>query len=179
MKKAILAALIAAGIFSEVTITSVGSVPGIWEPISNREYVRNYEPIKAAYTPREFLQTDAQALLKIAQAEAGNQGIEGMALVMEVVLNRTQKDGFPDTITGVIEEKGRFGTVTNGMYQKAEPSPEAHLALAMIESGKPFDTEIVGFEASANGRALEKYFDYVYTVGDHDFYVTKEVNNAQ
>jgi len=37
----------------------------------------------------------------------------------------------------------------------------------------PYDTEIVGFEASANGRSLERWFQYAYTIGGHDFYIAK------
>lgn len=124
---------------------------------------------------REFDQSDAQLLMRVAQAEAGNQGIHGMELIIEVILNRVNSDSeaFPDTISEVVHQKSQFETVTNGMYLKVDLSPEAHLALAEIEKGIEFDEKIVGFETSSHGKVLEKYFDYAYTVGDHDFFYEK------
>lgn len=130
--------------------------------------------ITRATPVREFDQADAELLLKIAQAEAGNQGIEGMELIMEVIINRANSETFPSTISDVIFQSGQFETVTNGTYKTVEVSPEAHLALAEIEKGITFDEKIIGFETTVNGKALEKYFDYAYTIGDHDFYYEKK-----
>ena len=46
----------------------------------------------------EISYQDAQYLMHVAEAEAGNQGVEGMALVMQVVLNRVKSPKFPNTI---------------------------------------------------------------------------------
>ena len=124
---------------------------------------------------REFSYEDAQLLMRIAQAEAGNQGVEGMELVMSVVLNRAASDEFPDTIEKVIFQKNQFQPITNGSFYTVELSKEAHLALADIEAGAILDEDIVAFEITSN-RSLETYFDYAYTVGDHDFYVSKNKN---
>ena len=132
-----------------------------------------YDPaIEPLYDAREFTYDEAQMLMRIAQAEAGNQGVEGMKLVMTVVLNRVASKHFPDTIEGVIFQANQFQPVSDGRYYEVEISTEAHLALADIEEGKPLDTSIIGFEVSTN-KSLEKYFDYAYTYGDHDFYTEK------
>lgn len=117
---------------------------------------------------------DAQMLMKIAQAEAGNQGIEGMAAVMRVVLNRVESNTFPDTVKLVIEQPNQFESYSNGSYKKAVPSLECHLALAELERGNSTDKEIIGFETTANGSSLERYFEYTYTINDHNFYVEKD-----
>ena len=116
---------------------------------------------------------DAQALMKIAQAEAGNQGVDGMALVMKVILNRVEDDDFPDTVYEVISQKGQFESYKNGMYDKAVPSVECHLALAEIEMGSFSDNTIIAFEV-AGSRSLDKYFMFAFTYGGHDFYTEKE-----
>jgi N-acetylmuramoyl-L-alanine amidase len=103
--------------------------------------------------------------MKIAQAEAGNQGTEGMILIMAVVLNRVQDEDWPDSIERVIYQDHQF--YTDGMDTAI--SAEAHEALAYVESGQPLDTEIIGFEVSTSTK-LERYFEYAYTVGDHNFY---------
>lgn len=116
---------------------------------------------------------DAQMLMKIAQAEAGNQGIEGMAAVMRVVLNRVSSPNYPDSVEEVITQPYQFESYDNGMYEEAEPSAECHLALADLERGLSADREIIGFETVVNGESLKRYFDYAYTIKDHNFYVEK------
>lgn len=129
----------------------------------------------------EFTQEEATALLKIAQAEAGNQGEDGLWLVMSVVYNRVNDESFPDNVLDVINEKhktkdGRFvyqfETVRNGTQAKAEPSAEAHRALARIEQGE-VAKEIIGFE-NKKSSTLDKYFDRAFEYRDHIFYVKKK-----
>lgn len=122
---------------------------------------------------REFTYEEAQALMRTAVAEAGNQGVWGMILVMAVILNRVAGEEWPDNILDVINQDGQFKTIENGTYYEVEISLDAHEALAYIEKGGLFDTEIIGFEATSDGKVLEKYFHYAYTVGGHDFYVRK------
>lgn len=153
-----------------------------WEPIPADAPIEEpeEEPEKqpavvtgARHEVREFTLEDAEMLMRIAEAEAGNQGTEGMGLIMAVVLNRVQDENFPGTIKDVIFQPHHFSSVSDGRYYKVDISPEAHEALADIEMGMPYDTEIVGFEAAYNGRALERWFQYAYTIGDHDFYIAK------
>ena len=70
-----------------------------------------------AYTLSE---ADYDALLKIVQAEAGNEDEKGKMLVAGVVLNRVKDERFPDTVTEVVmqQENGvyQFSPVANGSY---------------------------------------------------------------
>lgn len=120
----------------------------------------------------ELTYEEAQLLMKIAQAEAGNQGEEGMWLVMSVVINRKNDEAFPDTIKEVAYQKNCFATVTTGKINKVELSLEAHTALARIEKGE-VKPDIVGFENKSNN-SLERYFDFAFTYIDHNFYTNKK-----
>lgn len=139
---------------------------------SGRDLIFYCDTIDPLYDARQFTFEDAQMLMRIAEAEAGNQGVEGMKLVMIVVLNRVNSESFPDTIEGVIFQPHQFQPVSDGRYYTVEISTEAHLALAAIETGEPIDESIIAFEATSN-KSLEKYFKYAYTVGGHDFYTAK------
>ena len=119
---------------------------------------------------------DAQMLMKIAQAEAGNQGVEGMAAVMRVVLNRVESENFPNSVKEVIIQPYQFESYSNGSYHKAEPTTECHLALAEVERGLSTDKSIIAFETVVNGESLKRYFDYEYTINNHNFYVEKKGN---
>lgn len=128
----------------------------------------------------EFTFEEAQELMKLAQAEAGNQGEDGMWLVMSTVLNRRSDEAWPDSILEVIHEhcktkSGRtiyqFETVGNGMIKKVEVSQEAHDALARIEKGE-VAPKIIGFETK-DSDALDKYFMPAFDHKDHRFYTKK------
>jgi len=122
-------------------------------------------------TTLQISQEEATALMKIATAEAENQGVDGMLKVMEVVINRVNSPDYPNTIEGVIMQPHQFQPVEQGKYFTTEPSIESHLALAKLEMNIDPDTEIIAFEAAANEKSLEKYYAYAYTHKGHDFYV--------
>ena len=120
----------------------------------------------------EFTYEEAQLLMKIAMAEAGNQGEEGMWLVMSVIVNRRNDDAFPDSIHDVAYQKNCFSTVKSGKINYVGLSEEAHTALARIEKGE-VEPDIIGFE-NKNNKSLERYFDYSFTYLDHNFYTKKK-----
>lgn len=115
----------------------------------------------------EFTYEEAQELMQIATAEAGDQGEDGMFFVMSCIVNRVDSSEFPDNLHDVIYEPHQF--YTKGMNKTKIPV-EAHLALARIESGE-VAKNIVAFETS---NYLDKYFDYAFTYRDHKFYIKKE-----
>ena len=129
----------------------------------------------------ELTYDEAQLLMKIAQAEAGNQGPDGMWLVMSVVLNRVNSSEFPDSITEVVYQKARtkkgniiyqFSSVAdNRIEEQTVLSKEVHEALVKIESGEVAE-EIIAFEVK-DSTALDKYFKYAFTFRDHRFYTKK------
>lgn len=116
---------------------------------------------------------EAQMLMKIAQAEAGIDGREGMAMIMAVVLNRVKDERFPNDIEGVIFQiyKGnyQFSTIANGKYYDAIPDIECHLALADIEKGNYNNIDALYFENAKNSWQQNNCI-YLVTVGHHRFY---------
>lgn len=112
---------------------------------------------------------EAQTLLKIATAEAGCEGSDGMWLVMSTIINRVNDPAFPDTIHDVVYQPYQY--YTKGM-DKAVVTPEAHEALARLETGD-IAREVVAFE-TVNSNALDNYFTEVFTYRNHCFYVPKQ-----
>ena len=123
-------------------------------------------------TTIEFTYDEAQLLLKVAEAEAGTEGVDGMWMVLSVIVNRVESEDFPDTVSEVIYQKNQFATVTNGMIDKIEPSDDAHLALARIEGGEVAD-KIVAFE-NKKSSSLERYFWRAFAYKRHVFYTAKQ-----
>lgn len=130
----------------------------------------------------EFTQEEAKLLMKMAQAEAGNQGTDGMWLVMSVALNRVRSENYPDNITDVIYQKAckkngsvvyQFSSVADGRIEdQMILSYEVHEALAKIERGDVVE-EIIGFEVKSSDD-LDRYFNYAFAYKDHKFYTERE-----
>ena len=65
-------------------------------------------------------------------AEAGNQGIDGMRMVADVILNRVDDSDFPDTIHGVISQPYQFSSYHDGGMQRWNtPSEDCYKAVQM------------------------------------------------
>lgn len=117
---------------------------------------------------------DAQILMRIAQTEAGNQGVQGMYLVMQTVWNRVQSPIYPDSVWEVVTQPCQFEPITNGTYYTVEITPEAHEALAMFEKNLDADKEIIAFESVHNNASLKRYYDTSFTYLGHTFYKQKD-----
>lgn len=133
-------------------------------------------PVKAAAAPEAqilFSESDEDLVKTIATAEAGNQGPDGMWLVMSVVMNRVSSEDFPDTVSEVIYQKSQFATVSNGSFDKVrEYSKDCDEAFERIRDGD-IAPMIIGFE-TVRSSVLDRYAQYVFTYRDHKFYVKKE-----
>lgn len=117
---------------------------------------------------------DAQLLMKLAWSEAGNQGIEGQLVIMNVVMNRVADENFPDNVKDVIYQKlgnyYQFSVVGNGVFQNAEPTEETHLALAELESGKDVSQGALFFEASGQKNWHKKNRSFLFEDYGQRFY---------
>lgn len=76
---------------------------------------------------------DVDMIAQLVQAEAGNQDLYGMRLVVDVVLNRVDSPAFPNSVAEVIYQKGQFTVIRNGMFdaQAGRVSEAAYLATYM------------------------------------------------
>ena len=96
--------------------------------------------------------------------------VESQANVMLVVWNRVKSPLFPNSIQEVIEQKGQFSTVSSGLYQKAVPNVDSHLALALVQSGQ-MTSEALYFEAAwAKDTWQSKHCTYLFTSGGTKYY---------
>lgn len=123
-------------------------------------------PLKTNATDKciELDLEDAQTLMRVAYAEAGNQGPDGMRLVMSVILNRVEAEDWPDTVKEVCSQRYQFSDAAD----IEDVSSDCHVALALIEMGGKAP-EIVAFENKKSNK-LDSYFDYAFTYKDQKFY---------
>ena len=135
------------------------------EPVGITENVQEVQ----SGTICEVTYDDAQMLMKIAMAEAEEDGVEGQAMVMAVVLNRVKDNRFPNSIGEVIFQAHQFSPISDGRYFEAEPDVNSHLALSEIEKGNYENVDALYFE-NADSSWQAEHCEYLGTVGHHRFY---------
>lgn len=92
-------------------------------------------------------------LAAIVEKEAGGSGYQGMLAVASVVMNRVRSSSYPDTVEGVIGQRGQFtggisglsNIISRGPSSAAIRAAEAALAGEDIVDGK------VSFRSSSTG----------------------------
>ncbi len=73
----------------------------------------------SAASKKSYTSNDLKLLTTIIYCEAGNQSYKGKVAVANVVLNRKKSKSFPNTIKGVIYQKGQFTPARSGKLATA------------------------------------------------------------
>lgn len=111
-------------------------------------------------------------LSHVVEAEAGNQGIDGKRLVVDVVFNRVMSDQFPNSVEEVLTQDGQFTTYINGAYELVEPSEDTHEAIA-IEYDYMRNTDVYFFRTDhyhSFGKPLFVEEDHYFSgLGDEEW----------
>ncbi|MDY7903406.1 MULTISPECIES: cell wall hydrolase [Bacillus] len=97
------------------------------------------KPDETAYQPpkKTYSRADRRLLSRLVHAEAKGESYKGKVAVASVVLNRTEKNGFPDTIRGVIYQRNAFEPVANGsINQKPDKDSIAAANEALDHPGR-------------------------------------------
>lgn len=122
---------------------------------------------------------DYEALLKIVQAEAGNEDEEGKMLVAGVVLNRVKSKRFPDSVQKVVMQQKdgvyQFSPVANGTYKRAKVTQETVDAVERVLKGEDITQGALYFAARKYADPEKmKWFDCnltrLFEHGGHEFY---------
>jgi spore germination cell wall hydrolase CwlJ-like protein len=115
--------------------------------------------------PEEFFLNltaeECDLLEQIAFSEAQGEGVRGMVLVMNVILNRLDAGRFGDSMEEVIFADGQFYTA--GMTPNV--SEECHEAMALVLEGADFSQGALYFNKYGYREGKEPLFQY----GNHYF----------
>ena len=122
---------------------------------------------------------DYQSLLKIVEAEAGTEDINGKILVANVVMNRVNSEDFPDSVTEVVyqKEKGvaQFSPVSDGRIDSVEVSQETRQAVEKVLCGEDLSQGALYFAArdaasAGNMKWFDTHLDRLFAYGAHEFF---------
>lgn len=87
---------------------------------------------------RGISETDRWLLVRLVAAEAGDEPLLCQVCLAALVLNRRDSDRFPNTVSGVIRQKGAFSAVTEGrLFSVTDPEKleSARVAVAAAAYG--------------------------------------------
>lgn len=119
---------------------------------------------------------DGEALYWLSHvifAEAGNQPLEGMIGVGNVVLNRADpvRTGFPNSIEGVIFQQGQFDVIASGTIY-CDPNPQSVIAAKLCLEGCSLVGDALFFVNPKTGNPswFKAKRTFVVSIADHDFY---------
>lgn len=144
--------------------------PELWEYLSNIEKgeLPKEKEISVHY---DFTEKETYELAKLAMAEAGGADLKFKCLVLKVCLNQVESQEFGTNIHDVIYYNNNYEVVKNGMYYRANPSPECYLAVQMVKEGWDESQGAMFFRTTTrlgnwHDRNLHKLFEY----GNGSFY---------
>lgn len=106
---------------------------------------------------------DLYLLARIIDAMAGSDWLtdEFRMCVGEVVLNRVASPEFPDTIRGVVYQRGQYSVVTNPRFDSLAPRTECvDAALRLLQGERRMVPGVVYQADYVQGELFSVYFDY-------------------
>lgn len=110
-------------------------------------------------------------LARLINGEARGEPYKGQVAVGAVVMNRVKSSEFPDTISGVIYQKGQFSCVTDGQFNKAidENSTVYKAAREAINGADPTNGSIFFYNPKTSKSKWLYTRTTVVTIGKHRF----------
>ena len=110
-------------------------------------------------------------LARLINGEARGEPYKGQVAVGAVVMNRVKSSEFPDTISGVIYQKGQFSCVTDGQFNKAidENSTVYKAAREAINGADPTNGCIFFYNPKTSKSKWLYTRQTVITIGSHRF----------
>ncbi|WP_462411734.1 cell wall hydrolase [Neobacillus sp. Marseille-QA0830] len=134
--------------------------------------VANYSPAPVA-TPlvnKPYSDYDIDLLARLVRAEAQGEPFGGKVAVANVVLNRVESTAFPDTIEGVIYQKGQFQPVRNGQINKPADEESIHAVSQALSESRDITNDSLYFynPDTATSRWLDSR-QTTLVIGNHVF----------
>ena len=143
----------------EESVIEIGIAPdGTQEVIEEAVAANEYSGIHIS--DEEYIE-----LCQIVAAESQTQSLEGQKAVVEVIFNRVLSPEWPNTIHGVLSQKGQFATWRLRTAKWVEPHRAVEAIASVVANGRQVlpDTEYVYFDRKGiNGRKKIRIQDHVF-----------------
>lgn len=133
----------------EIRVPEVVEVPVIVEKTEYVEVPCGVSELTERYAGIEITPWIMELMARLAWREARGEGILGMRLVLEVVLNRVLSPHFPNTVYEVLYQPGQFAPYGGALeLEDITPTEAQYEAVALVLSETPMTDEDVVFFAT-------------------------------
>lgn len=112
---------------------------------------------------------DVNLLARLISAEARGEPYRGQVAVGAVVLNRTKHPSFPNTISGVIYQKGAFTCLQDGQFYQPVSDSAYKAAQDALNGWDPAGGAIYYFNPNTATNAWIWSRPLIVTIGKHRF----------
>lgn len=116
-----------------------------------------------------YSNSDVTLLAKLIAAEARGESYTGQVAVGAVVLNRVTHSSFPDTIAGVIYQRGAFSCVNDSNWNVAPDSTSLKAARDCINGWDPSGGAIYYYNPAKTSNSFMHSRPVITVIGSHRF----------
>ena len=116
-----------------------------------------------------YTNSDVRLLAKLIAAEARGESYKGQVAVGAVVLNRVAHSSFPDSISGVIYQKGAFSCVNDSNWSVAPNAESLKAAQDCINGWDPSGGAIYYYNPAKTSNAFMHSRPVITVIGRHRF----------
>ena len=165
------------------TIGSSGSNIDVSESMVEQAALMNEESMNLAANPTMMSDSDYSTLLRIVEAEAGDDDVKARTLVANVILNRVARPDFPNSVEDVVFQYvngvPQFAPTYDGKFYTVEVTDDTREAVKQALNGTDYSEGALFFVMKD---ALDEsdivWFDtdlkHLFKYGLHDYYTYPE-----
>ena len=117
----------------------------------------------------KYSQSDIDLLAKLIAAEARGESYVGQVAVGAVVLNRVAHPSFPDTVAGVIYQKGAFSCINDSNWSVSATETSRKAARDCINGWDPSGGAVYYFNPRKTNDAFMHSRPVITVIGNHNF----------
>lgn len=111
---------------------------------------------------RSYSDDDLYVMTHVMHGEAGGHGEKLLSYVGSVVLNRVAHKSFPNTIRGVVFQKGQYACTWDGNYNKTPDALTKRVAIKLLTGGSVLPKNVVYQAGFRQGSGVYAVVDGVY-----------------
>lgn len=116
-----------------------------------------------------YTDADVELLAKVISAEARGESYEGQVAVGAVILNRVAHPSFPDSLSGVIYQKGAFSCVNDSNWYQPVAQSSKRAAQDALNGWDPTGGAIYYFNPAKTSDSFMHSRPVIKTIGNHRF----------
>lgn len=116
-----------------------------------------------------YSSSDMYLLAKVIEAEARGESYTGQVAVGAVVLNRVKSSSFPDTVSGVVYQKGAFSAVTDSNWSVSPSDTAKKAAQDAVNGWDPSYGALYYYNPAKTSNKWIRTRPVITTIGAHVF----------